>query len=102
VGGLGTASPTLAWLRLLVRSLPRRATYVPPPTLALWITGSAASRSTMIVTMITVDDVVHQFALWIARVADNPTTTEQELDTLLVAINALDDISAGRGPQPRW
>lgn len=56
----------------------------------------------MIVTMITVDDVVHQFALWIARVADNPTTTEQELDTLLVAINALDDISAGRGPQPRW
>jgi len=56
----------------------------------------------MIVTMITVDDVVHQFALWIARVADNPATTEQELDTLLAAIDALDDITAGRGPLPRW
>ena len=94
--------PTLVWLRLPARSLPRRATYVTPPTLALWRTGSAACRSNMIVIMITVDDVVHQFALWIARVADNPATTAQELDTLLAAIDALDDITAGRGPLPRW
>ena len=51
----------------------------------------------MLVVMITPDDVVQQFALWTARVADNPATTEQELDTLLVAMTALDDIPAGRG-----
>jgi hypothetical protein len=56
----------------------------------------------MLVVMLTSDDVVHQFALWTARVADNPATTEQELDTLLVAMTALDDITAGRGPVPRW
>jgi len=52
--------------------------------------------------MITGDDLVHQFALWTARVADNPATTAQELDTLLVAIDALEDIVAGRGAAPRW
>lgn len=58
--------------------------------------------SIMIMVMITIEDVVHQFALFVARVADNPATTDQELDTLLVAVNALDDIAAGRGPLPRW
>ncbi|MDY0891895.1 hypothetical protein [Frigoribacterium sp. CFBP9030] len=52
--------------------------------------------------MMTPQDVVRLFVHYVARVADNPATTECEMDTLLCAIDALDDIVAGRGPQPRW
>lgn len=54
----------------------------------------------MLVSMLTIDDVVDQFALWIAKVADNPATTEHKGDTLRVAMTAFDDTTAGRGPVP--
>ncbi|WP_158612651.1 hypothetical protein [Frigoribacterium sp. PhB24] len=42
----------------------------------------------------TADDLIHQFALFVARVSDNPQTTELEWDALLLALNQLDEIAA--------